>query len=106
MSKIENYLPENLTGTKHIKFLSKELLPTGSLVLTEMYPPILILTRPFQRPHFGLSQWVCCGLVDNQEVDVNIHHLSYMQNLNLMIRLNMKPACNVEIKYIVKPNQE
>ena len=106
MAKIENYLPENLTSIEYIKFLSKELLPVGSLVITEIYPPILILTRPFQRPHFGLSQWVCCGLVNNQEVNVNVHHLSYMKNKNLMIRLSMKPACNAKIQYIVKPNQE
>lgn len=62
-------------------FLDEEIdvLPVGSLVITNGYPPITILTRPFHKPEFGTYQYYCKGLIDGSEFHLYIQYLTYMK---------------------------
>jgi len=56
-----------------------DVLPVGSLVITEGYPPITILTRPFHKPEFGTYQYYCRGLIEGTEFPMYICYLDYMK---------------------------
>jgi hypothetical protein len=56
-----------------------DVLPVGSLVITEGYPPITILTRPFHKAEFGTFQYYCKGLINGEEFRMYIQYLDYMK---------------------------
>ena len=80
MDKLEIYGYENIKKASGVQFISEEVLPVGTLVILKDKKHVTILTKPFNRPHFGLSKWICAGLVNEEIREVYIYHLNYMQN--------------------------
>lgn len=85
MVNVEDYCEEKISKLNDIKFLSKDILSKGTLIITRDNRSITILTQPYNRPHFGLSTWICCGYVDGDIRLVYIQHLSYMQTKDFKV---------------------
>jgi hypothetical protein len=82
---LEDYREEKLSKLNNTTFISKGVISEGTLVITCDNKSITILTRPYNRPHFGLSTWICCGLVDESIQLVYIQHLSYMKTRDFKV---------------------
>ena len=82
---VRDYCEEKIGKLNDAIFLDEDVLEKGSLVITADNRPVTILTRPFNRPHFGLSTWLCCGYTQGGIYLVYVNHLSYMRTKDFKV---------------------
>ena len=67
-------------GYISLSFINKDVIDVGALIVTTCGESLTILTRPFNRSHFGYNQWFCLSLKKGEVTKVHVFYRPYFKD--------------------------